>query len=79
MLNRRGAARRAKAELAEIDENLEGPDLSELEKGEHYATRKEIHLALYLQTANGGAQPLCDVSVAATRSAIQASNTFRDT
>jgi len=40
-------------ELAEIDENLMGPSLSALERGEHLIRRKEIYETLHPQTRHG--------------------------
>lgn len=42
-----------RAELAEIDENLQRNELTVLEQGEHLARRKAIHEALHPETKNG--------------------------
>lgn len=59
-------------ELWEIDENLCRADLTELERGEHLARRKELYLRVHPETAHGGDRKSADfqVAISATRSFV---------
>jgi len=58
--------------LWEIDENLCRADLTELERGEHLAARKDLYLRMHPETAHGGDRKSGDFQVAnsATRSFV---------